>query len=147
MIADDIAKALAARVAEIKVANGYLTDVGTKVFRGRLRFDDDELPCTVLAELEDVPLEQPGRQAVRIKQAYVLEAHARTMDPNNPNDYCHKILFDLKRAVFAHKDALHPQVKRIEYRSRAIGQKEEGTDLVFASIRIAVEYAETLGET
>ena len=147
MIAAEIAQAVSARLAVITKANGYATDCGVRVYRGRRRLDAEAPPCVVVAELEDTVLEQTMKGSLHLSQVYAIEAHAETTDPDNPNDLCHQMLFDLKRAVFGPKESLHTNVRKIEYRGRTIGPRDEGTALVFASIRIAVEYAEKLGET
>lgn len=146
MIAAEIAQALSTRLSVITKANGYATDCGVTVYRGRRRLDAEAPPCIVIAELEDTVLEQTMRGSLHLSQVYAIEAHAETDDPDNPNDICHQMLFDLKRAVFQ-PTSLHTNVRKIEYRGRTIGPRDEGTALVFASIRIAVDYTERLGET
>lgn len=147
MIAAEIAQALSTRLSAITKVNGYHTDCGSTVYRGRRRLDAESPPCIVIAELEDTVMEQTQKGSVHLSQVYAIEAHAETTDPDHPNDLCHQMLFDLKRAVFRPTATLHTNVRKIEYRGRTIGPRDEGTTLVYASIRIAVEYAEKLGET
>lgn len=142
MIAQDIALWLTARAALVRTAGGYNTEVGRMVYRGRRRLDDDSPPCVVLAELEDVVTEQTQKGRVHLQQVYALEAHD-VCDPDNPNDKCLEIVQDLKRAIFG-APTLPEHVRKIHYRGRTIGPRDEGNSLCFASIRIAVEYTEDL---
>lgn len=144
MIAQDIANWLTEKVGAISTANGYHTNVGARVFRGRRRLDDDTPPCTVIAELEDTVIEQTQRGLVHLQQVYAIEAHD-VCDPDHPNDKCLLIIQDLKKAVFQ-DPTMGRLVKKIAYRGRTIGPRDEGNSLCFAAIRIAVDYAENLVE-
>ena len=46
----DIAEYLTEVLGTIKVANGYHTDIGATVYRGRLKHDEDRVPYCVLIE-------------------------------------------------------------------------------------------------
>lgn len=139
--AAQIATALAARLTQVRTTNGYETNVGQTVYRGRRNVEPST--HTTLYEGEDTAKEQSLKAVVHLTQVYVAEA-VDTCDPNNPNDRAHQILSDLKRAVFGSDQTLGGLVKTIEYRGRLIGTREEGQDYCFASIRIAVEYVEDL---
>lgn len=139
--AAQIATALAARLSQIRTTGGYETDVGQTVYRGRRNVEPGT--HTTLYEGEDTVKEQSLKAMAHLTQVYVAEA-VDACDPNNPNDRAHRILSDLKRAVFGSDQALGGLVKTIEYRGRLIGTREEGQDYCFASIRFAVEYVEDL---
>lgn len=143
MIAQDIALWLTEKVGEISTANGFHTNVGVRVFRGRRRLDDDTPPCIVIAELEDTVVEQTRTQA-HVQQVYAIEAHD-VCDPDHPNDKCLLIIQDLKKAIFQ-DPTMGRAVKKIAYRGRTIGPRDEGNSLCFAAIRISVDYTENLVE-
>ena len=136
-----IATALAARLAQVRTTNGYETNVGQVVFRGRRNTEPG--PHITLYEGEDTVKEQTLKAMVHLTQVYVAEA-VDACDPDNPNDRAHQMLSDLKRAVFGSDQTLGGLVKMVEYRGRLIGTREEGQDYCFASIRFAVEYVEDL---
>ena len=52
----DIAEYLTAVLQGIRTADGYNTDIGTTVYRGRLKHDEDRVPYAVLIEGEDRPI-------------------------------------------------------------------------------------------
>lgn len=144
--ARDIAVAISSAVGEISIANGYNTDIGLSVFRGKMTFSPDEMPCSVVVEGEDVVLEQRFRD-VRLKQRYLLESHRRLLEAEigNPNDIAHLMIVDLKRSIF--KDPTLGGIidkNKIEYAGRNIGVREDGQPFISASIEIDVEFSEDL---
>lgn len=142
--ATQVATELAARLATITVANGFNSDIGLRVLRGRRRIDDAQVPCSVLAEGPDTPTSGPGRlPTVEVKQSYILIAY-HECDPDHPNDKGHELLKDLKRSIFADGVTLGGQVKRVHYRGRDIGPRGDGVNIVCATIEIDVDYVEDL---
>lgn len=142
--AEDIALDLTSRLATITVANGYETDIGLRVFRGARKVADEQVPCAVLIEGADGVEQAPGRiPNVKVSQGYVLGGYAQC-DVMNPNDMAHKIIRDLKRAIFTDDTGLGGKVSRIGYRGRDIGPRTDGVPIVFALIEIDVNYVEDL---
>lgn len=148
-IAKQLATALNARIATIKKANGYLTDIGSGVFNGRTEINVSELPCAVIVEGDDrVVSEGPSSPTVGVKQVkmaqrFIIEGHT-TCNPLNPNDACHDIVEDLQRACFAGDRAfgLRGIVKGDEmaYNGKNFGERPDGTDIIAASIEIEIVY-------
>lgn len=140
--ARDVAAALAARLGQITKANGYHTDIGLRVYRGRRKLDMAKIPCVVLGEGDDEVQANSLRNA-NIKQTYVFEAlHA--CDPDNPNDTAHDLIEDLKRAIFSGDTTFGRTVRSLEYRGRLISPREDGAALVAASIEITAGFVEDL---
>lgn len=141
--AAEIALALANRVAAISVEDGYATDIGTRVYRGRRRLDKEHIPCIVILEGDDAVRSQSGTD-VKLTQRYGLEGHA-PCDPDQPNDMAHLIIADLKRAVFADDRTLGSRrVKELAYVGRSIAPREDGLALVAAAIEIEITFVENL---
>ncbi|QRQ86251.1 hypothetical protein [Cupriavidus oxalaticus] len=145
--ASDIALALSARLAAIQVANGFNTDIGLKVFRGKRALDADvDVPCVVIVEGNDTVLEAAQAKA-NLSQRYQFEAHV-TCDPDHPNDAAHLVIEDLKRAIFSGQNKyaapLDGLVKNLNYKGRVIGAREDGIDVVFAGIHVDAVYPEDL---
>lgn len=139
----DIEADLADRLAQITKANGYQTDIGTRVFRGKRKVEDSEIPCAVLIVGEDRPGDNANREAIRISQDFVLGGyHECAVDA--PNDTAHKIVADIKKAVFKDGPRLGGTVKSLEYRGKDIGPRADGVPIVFAVVHITVDFAETL---
>jgi hypothetical protein len=142
-----VAAAWADRLATITTANGFLTNIGNTVFRGKRAIDESEVPCITLVEGNDHPKSQT-RKSLQLTQTYFFEAHD-VCDADHPNDKAHDMLEDLMAVVFSGGDSaftvLNGLVKSIEYKGRTIGAREDGGTTVFAAIQIDVEYAQTLG--
>lgn len=144
--ASDIAEELDRRVARIRNGtDNYETDIGKRILRGRLKFDDSLTPCTVLVEDEDNVVERIPHNSdkVKLEQTYFLEGHAEC-DPDNPNDLAHQMIADLKRAVFGGEPKLGGLAVEVLYLGRTIVPREDGAGLVAASIEIAVSFVEQL---
>lgn len=140
--AKDIAAEISDRLATITVANGYVTDIGTSVYRGRRTLDEAMLPCIVLVEGPDQVNEQLRTQA-KLAQRYSIEGHA-ICDADNPSDMGHDIIADLKKALFNGDRTFGGPVRNIEYRGRNIVTREDGFNAVAASVDIDMTYSENL---
>jgi hypothetical protein len=142
--ASTLALNIAARLAEITTANGYATDIGLKVLRGRTRLDPSELPCVVIVEGDD-EVQDNTEIRVKLKQRYAFEGHM-ACDPDHPNDTAHLIIADLKRAIFGGDRSFNGLVRKggLEYVGRRISTREDGQAIIAASIEIDCEIAEDL---
>lgn len=152
--ARDVADHISTLLTGIRVANGYETDIGTSVYRGKRKIDDSAVPCAVLMEGEDNPGGTQGDASQQVVQSYVLGGYAKC-DPDNPNDVAHQIIADLKKVVFTLVDPTRQEqiqgtqtfggkVKKVEYKGRDIGPRADGVDIVFAVIHIDVTFVEQL---
>lgn len=139
----DVAAEIVARVSDIKIVNGYQTDIGTLVFQGRRNISDNQLPCAVLIEGTDDVTDQSARNVVRLKQHYVVGGYVEC-DPDNPNVAAHRVLRDIKKALFKDGDRWGGKVQKVTYDGRDIGPRADGEPIVFAVVHFSVEYAETL---
>lgn len=146
-IANDIALAVSARLAGITKANGYQTDIGLRVMRGRKRLEESHLPCAVIIERPDKPDRQSGQRdpSVKVTQNFVIEGHA-ACDPDNPNDVGHQIVTDIKKAIWHEKMTYGTDKKliAINYEGKTIGPREDGIAVVAAAVEISVEFVESL---
>ncbi|OQA32883.1 MAG: hypothetical protein BWY57_01610 [Betaproteobacteria bacterium ADurb.Bin341] len=138
--ASNIAAALAAQLALITTANGFETNIGSRVYRGLRKLDTDKIPCAILAEGDDdVKSMQPG--VANITQTYIIEGHA-ACDPENPNDAAHAIIADIKRTLFA--EGVEYGCREIYYVGRTIAPREDGMAIVSASVIVQMSFAEKL---
>lgn len=152
--ASAIAEHLAGILGTIRTANGYRTNIGATVFRGRLKHDEDRVPYAVLIEGEDRASDHRDVKDVKVAQDYVLGGYVMC-DPDNPNDAAHDVIKDIKKAVFTSDLAWQApapgargigqgRVKALQYRGRDIGPRADGKNIVFAVVHITVEFAEDL---
>lgn len=142
--ASDVAAEIAARLAKITVVNGFNTDIGLKIMRGRRRIDDGHVPCVIVAEGLDKVTDGPGRFSnAEIVQDYLLIAY-HSCHPDHPNDMAHLVIRDLKRAIFLDGGTLGNKVHKVSYKGRDIGPRGDGVAIVCASIEISVKFVEDL---
>lgn len=152
--ARDIALHLTGLLSGISVANGYETDIGLRVYRGKRKIDDSHVPCAALIEGEDKPGGTQGAASQQITQSYVLGGYAEC-DPDHPNDRAHQIIADIKKAIFTVVDptraetisgstTLGGRVKSVTYMGRDIGPRADGVAIVFAVVHIDIVFVEQL---
>jgi len=146
---EDVANAVVARLATISIANGFETDIGLKIQRGRRKFPaDSDPPVIQFIEGDDAVEDTAGRTRtalVKVEQTYVIDAFD-VCDPDNPNTQAHKMIRDMKRAVFAADRTLGGIVSDVKYLGKDIGPRLDGIALVQARIVIAVCFAEDLSK-
>lgn len=148
-IALEIATALSARIEAISVANGYMTDIGLRVFRGRREISVDKIPCVVLIEDDDSAEPQGStkhsRNTCDVTAPYVFEAHLYC-DPDHPNDAAHQAIADLKKALFRIDDHDYGGLLSagLAYRGRTIEPREPGVSAVAVAVRVEASYIESL---
>lgn len=143
--ASDIAEYLTTLLAGVTIANGYHTDIGLRVFRGKRSKVEEQIPCAVLIEGEDHPGESAGRESIKIVQDYVVGGYVEC-DPDNPNDAAHLVLKDIKKVLFQQGPRMGNRVTNISYSGRDIGPRPDGVAIVFAVVHISITFAETLAD-
>lgn len=148
--AGEIAQELSTIIGTIRKTNGYETDIGVKVMRGKRKIEDDEVPCVSIVEGDDNVNQGKSKRepSAEIDQQYMLVGYS-PCDPNNPNDEAHKIIRDLKRAIFKEPDGANSfakKVRDVQYKGRDIGARADGTAIVMGVIEITVTYVERLDQ-
>ncbi|MFZ6767765.1 hypothetical protein ACO0LM_11845 [Undibacterium sp. Di26W] len=149
--AAQIASKIEEKIRGILTTNGFETNIGENVYRGRIHPDGMKLPFTVIGEADDNPTGSTSRGTeTRISQRYILEA-TLNCDRDNPNDAAHQAIGDLKKAIF--KDVAKTALQTlgglaisVAYSGRMISPRPDGTAMVTASITITVDYTENLAE-
>ena len=143
-LANDTALAIAALLAGIRTANGYNTDAGIRVYRGRRAVDEDEIPCLTLIEGEDSVIDANDRQ-VSLAVPYSIEGHT-ACDAENPNDAAHVLIADIKRAIFSADNRLGGLVKDIRYTGRIMAPRTDGASIAVVSVGIEARLVENLAQ-
>ncbi|WP_454752158.1 hypothetical protein [Cupriavidus necator] len=140
----DILQAIKGRLATIRVADGYETDIGARVYLGR-EFGNDEQDPVPLVSLHDGGGEiksdmRPHAGTNSCARAFVIEAFD-TCDTNNPLIKAHALIADIKRAVF--KDGgLGGLVMNLRIVGDRALPRGAGAKTVCAQVLGAVEYLE-----
>lgn len=143
--ATQVANEIKTRIEGITVANGFHTDIGLKLFRGKTNAPDkDNVPCSVLLEGDDEIKMSDGRKPLaNIKQHYAIGGYD-ICDADHPNDQAHLIIKDIKRALFGAAANFDNAVYALRYKGREIGPRADSQPIVWALVHITVEYYEDL---
>lgn len=146
--AKELGQFIADRLRGITVANGYRTDIGLKVYRGRRNIEmSSDTPCLVLIEgLDNVRDRNPS--AALVSQEFAVSAYLKC-DPDDPNDAAHDACYDIKRALFTIKRPSNTpnfegRVKDVVYAGKQIGTRADGEAVVQAVVNFDVVYSESL---
>lgn len=149
---EEMADIVAARLAQISRVNGYETDAGLRLYRGRRSVSNEQLPCVTLIEDSNEPKDRPGRSLqYEVMQRYTLLIYlplTRPEDQDNPNAVLHKGLRDLKRCIFKPGDRedinLEGACRDVEYLGHDMAPREDGSISCVAGLEIGVTYVELL---
>lgn len=147
--AADVAAEISDRLEAISVANGYESNIGTNVFRGKRKLPaDDEVPCAILIEGDDTVEDTAGRTQtalIKVRQSYIIDGFG-PCDPLNPNDAAHAMIRDIKKVLFHDGRTFGGKVAEVMYRGRDIGPRPDGVALVQVRVMIDVSFAEDLAK-
>lgn len=144
---EEMSDIVAARMELVTKVNGYETDIGRSLYRGRRTISTDMVPCCVLIEDSNDVLSRPGRSLQHeVRQTFVLLAYVAA-DIDNPNQFAHAALRDLKRCVWkpdgVKADAnFSGQVRDIHYQGHDMAPRSDGANVAVAALEIGVEYVE-----
>lgn len=143
----EVAAEIVARLSTITVANGYETDIGLSIKRGRRKLPiESEVPCSVLIEGNDNVDDASGRiqtALVKVTQPYLIDGFD-VCDPDNPNDKAHAMIRDIKRVLFKDGRTFGGKVVEVTYQGKDIGPRADGAAFVQARVAIEVSFAEDL---
>lgn len=152
MSLEAIGAELATRLAARTVAQGAETDLGLRVFRGKRRVDDAQMPCSVVIEGSSSPIDDLNR-AGEVLHSMDIALHAYVpCDPDNPNVAAHAALRDLKRAVWPLVTTeprridtnLGRLASKLSFQGQDIAPRADGAGFVLAVLQISVEVSEDL---
>ena len=144
--ATQVAAEIERRISAITIANGFATDIGTQVFRGKRRIEDGAIPCATITEGNDNPTSRAGRAPlIAIDQDYIVGGYVQC-DPDHPNDAAHLVLKDIKIALFGDGGTWGGVAKIVNYKGRDIGPRSDGGNFVFAIVEFSVTYVEDLSK-
>lgn len=150
MTPKQISIAISELLSTITTENGFESNAGNKVYRGKVKLEESMIPCIVLGEADDESLDQVNYgKTQKIKQKFVIDAWV-PCDPDHPNDAAHDAIADIKKLLFTGVNAmgmggaLSKIVQRIRYVKRSIGPRPEGGAMVSGTVIIEIQYVEEL---
>lgn len=138
------AENLVERLSRIDADAGYLTSVGRHVYWGRKTIPSGTSAFVALHETdEEGVLEQKSDGVVLLRVPYVIEAQM-PCDPDHPNEAGHRMVRDIKAAIFGAGMQLAGCLNDIRYAGRTIFQRDNGAKNVVVQVRIEVTLTESL---
>ncbi|MDQ7990178.1 MAG: hypothetical protein REI09_11150 [Candidatus Dactylopiibacterium sp.] len=141
----DTALEIIERLSKIRSADGYNSDIGLNAYWGTVRPPASVKEFFVLHELdEENVLEQKQDGSVRLRIPYVVEAQTGC-DPAAPAEQGHRLVADIKRAIWGGGQQLTGNLNDIRYAGRVIFPRDEGSKLVVVQVSLQVTMTENLG--
>lgn len=143
-----VSDTLEARIAQITVANGYETDIGLNVLVGKRKLAaDDEIPCANIIDFAQNPkdLTKGAATDAYVEQRFLVVGTAACEDKDRPNATGHKILRDIKKAIWKDGTTWGGLVGQIKFTGSDMGMRPEGGDFMQGAVSLTVSYVERLG--
>lgn len=141
-----VIKTVQSELEKITIANGYSSDAGFRVSRGRLRLSPDEVfPLLLIHEGDESIEKRVGNNVVQIQLPIVVEGFD-VSDPENPLDAAHDLLADIKRALFPSIQKYSGLIIRCEYDGKSIQPPDDGSSFVSVIVRLNILWGEYLAE-
>lgn len=151
--ANDIAAALAARLATIRTANGYATEAGQHVYRGALGIPEEQAPFLAIVEQEDqvegqrINNRSTGTDPIDTEILLPFDIVAvAPCNPDNPAIAGHALVADIKRAVFGGDLTWGGLATHTRYIGRSIPPRTAGSTLVEVRVSIRIGCVENLAD-
>ena len=142
-----IINAVAARLALITTGNGFITDAGTTVFRGRvyLTQHDPQPALSVFLTTADIQTGEESRDYLT-NDILVVGGIAKT-NKTNPADIAFDMIADVKRALYLQDErSLGGLVQDITFRRRTFDQPQDGAEYIIFNIESSIRYPERYGD-
>lgn len=139
---EQVVTEIAARLQQVRKANGYLTDLGTTVHDGKVSVSDNDVPCVCIIETGDSVQSRPGKlPAFNIGVRFALVAYV-PCDPENPSVAARAATRDIRNAIFAGDGRFGGKARQVNYLGRQIGTRADGVAVVMAVVEIEIEYVD-----
>lgn len=139
-------------LAEILPANGYLTDAGARVYRGRSddfgdARDPDQWPALVVATRSDSPASTLHNR-IDLRREIDIDAHVLS----NQDDYepeLDAVTQDIRRALMPlvldeSLSTFNARVTRVIWGDTVYAERQAGSELASARLTLTVSYVLTL---
>lgn len=147
-VAKQILTKLDTRLKTILVANGYNTNAGQRVYRGRKSFDWGDAALFPAISVFDP--EERCESLHEERNDYLLVFHVEAhgfASASNPADLAHDLIADIKKALFIYSDqTLGGLVVSFEYKGREIQLPEDAGSVVSVRVVAEVKYPELYGD-
>lgn len=148
--ANDIAQGIITRLSAITRADGYATDAGGSVYRGRKAVP--AVPALVLIEPEDLiesqALDGSSDPAGRVINAQIMLPFdiqgIASCEPDEHMSVGHALVADIKRAIFSSDLRFGGLATHTRYVGRVIDPRADGDTTVNVMVQIRVGIVENL---
>lgn len=140
--ANDIADAIKTRLQTIRTANGYETDAGQTVYRGKRNLASGN--CITLFEGEEDANRPKGDPYTATAIIHFFIEGCIPCDADHPDIAGHALVADIQKAVFSEDHTLSGLLAApIIYTGRVIQPRQDGAALVTALVRLDATYTLT----
>lgn len=143
-----ILSALETRLETILTDDGFNTDAGLNVYRGRRSFDWADATLFPAVSVFDPVEEADPSHEERIDNILTvfIEGHCWA-DPDDPADGAHDLLADIKKAVLVYDNqTLGGLAASMEYGGREIEFPDDAGSVVTVRVTVKIAYPELYGD-
>lgn len=153
-IPKQIAAKLATRLGTIKVVNGYNTNAGNSIVRGRRSFGETDLSSNpaISVWINDATAGQGNRDRMEVAIGIIIEGFF-IIDTDNPDDDAEDLLGDIRKALLLSTDQyVYDSVSSKNLVSSFFPTgwvkelPEDGSKIGSVQLRIDAVYPETYGD-
>jgi hypothetical protein len=155
-LSERVFSAIAQQLELIRLENGYLTDAGFNVFRGRRTFAVADLPAISVSDAGETPDggEASNGASMRMRQRIAIEIHALA-DQDDTGLIIGKMKADVKRCVFTWApnggmtDCINGVSKKlglIVYTGADPTARQDGGESEFVAMNFEATYMEGYGD-
>jgi len=141
-----IVKDIAARVATIKVASGFYTEIGKRVERGNFTFNQEDTPASsVFLQGGDIGGEASGAN----KTDAVITIRSSHVYSENPEDFAIQMLADIHKAVEIKQDYTPGPsdiIRKVQEQGWQINYPEDASSMVSVEVNYSFSYSRKYGE-
>ena len=139
--------ALATRLEGIDGTGTYNSDIGGRVYRGKILFDDaDTFPVLTMEDNGTTNDSAENHIYCRVKALKRVSIHGLVDvdDTDNPNDNAYLLISDIKKSIFTGDERLAGEAITITYTGSSVSAREDSATKVGCSVDITISYAENL---
>ena len=138
-----VIKTLQAGLEQIQTANGFATDAGLRISRGRKKFASNEtFPLLFIHEGEESVSKRMGITN-HLEMPVSIEGFIEA-DINNPLDDGHKLLADIKKSLSPALSQNRRLIFNWEYQGRVINPPDDGSRYTNVTVQVVLHWAEEL---
>ena len=144
---NDVLTVLQVKLAKISTANGFHTDAGAEIYRGRETLGEHDPVPALSVFYEGEKASRPLVNCLRhhIDGSFVVVGFVE-VDPRDPMRCPLELLDDIKRALFSSSSysEWHPIVQDVHYDQSGVLYRDEGGTLGQVAVMLTIQWQEAI---